>query len=91
MPIAAKPRYAGSCDTSKVNTSCEIAVGKLATIPAKMMSETPLPTPYSEMSSPIHIRSIEPAAMTQTLVKNPIGASAGTMPFCCRRSRNANA
>jgi hypothetical protein len=44
------------------------AFGMRETIPAKMMSETPLPTPNSVMSSPIHMTSIEPAAMMMTLV-----------------------
>jgi hypothetical protein len=32
-------------------------------MPAKMISETPLPIPYSEMSSPNHMSSTEPAVM----------------------------
>ena len=37
------------------------APGARDTMPAKMMNETPLPIPFSVISSPIHIRTTEPA------------------------------
>src|SRR2546425_1254621 len=41
---------------------CEMLAGTRARMPARMMSETPLPIPNSVTSSPSHISSIEPAA-----------------------------
>ncbi len=38
-----------------------IAAGAWLTMPAKMMKLMPLPMPFSVMSSPSHIRAIEPA------------------------------
>ena len=38
-----------------------MAPGARLTMPAKMMKLMPLPMPRSVMSSPIHIRAIEPA------------------------------
>ena len=38
-----------------------IADGNLATIPAKISSEIPLPTPYCVIFSPSHTRVIVPA------------------------------
>ncbi len=38
-------------------------VGKLARMPAKMISEMPLPTPFSVISSPSQIRNMVPAVM----------------------------
>ena len=37
------------------------APGARDTMPAKMMKLTPLPMPFSVMSSPSHIRTTEPA------------------------------
>ncbi len=50
--------------------SCPNVVGILATIPAKIINETPFPTPNSVISSPIHIRSIEPAMTIIRFVTN---------------------
>ena len=42
--------------------------GKPDTMPAKMMSEMPLPTPRSVMSSPIQTSSIVPPTKLMTMV-----------------------
>ncbi len=42
---------------------CGRSDGMPATIPPKMMSETPLPMPFSVMSSPSQTRNIVPAAI----------------------------
>ena len=39
---------------------CQIPLGRLATIPAKMIKDTPLPTPRLVICSPIHIRNMVP-------------------------------
>lgn len=51
------------------------ACGKLATIPAKMMSEIPLPTPRDVICSPSHIRNMVPptSAVTQVTRKSGPG------------------
>ena len=41
-------------------------VGKLATIPPKMISESPFPTPFSVISSPSQIRNMVPAVREMT-------------------------
>ena len=49
-----------------------MALGKRSTIPAKMMSEIPLPTPFSVICSPNHITNIVPAARVSTVVTKNI-------------------
>ncbi len=44
-------------------------VGKRATMPAKMISEMPLPTPRLVICSPIHISKIVPPVSVITVVK----------------------
>ena len=44
------------------------AIGKLATMPAKMISEMPLPTPRAVICSPSHIRNIVPPVSVMTTV-----------------------
>jgi len=44
-----------------VETKRDNEVGRLETIPAKIIIETPLPNPFSVISSPSHIRKIVPA------------------------------
>ena len=43
-----------------------IALGTLATMPPKIISEIPLPIPFSLISSPSHIRNAVPAESTNT-------------------------
>ena len=45
-----------------------IAAGILATIPAKMISEIPLPTPRSVICSPSHIIKAVPAVRVMTVI-----------------------
>ena len=49
-----------------LENSVEKALGILATIPAKIRSEIPLPTPYWVILSPSHTRNIDPA-VTDTI------------------------
>ena len=56
-------------------------------MPAKMSMETPLPRPYSEISSPIHIRSIEPATTVMRLTVNGKSPSEGKTPERSRMIR----
>ena len=60
------------------------AFGRLATIPAMMISDVPLPTPRAVICSPIHIRNIVPptSVMTQEKRKNQPGSitAAPTLP-----------
>ena len=57
-----------SADSAPVRPSSRvwiIASGSAATIPAKMISETPLPTPRAVICSPSHIRkSVPPTRVT---------------------------
>ena len=43
--------------------------GMFATIPAKMMMETPFPMPYVEIWSPTHNRNMVPAVSTVATYK----------------------
>ena len=45
------------------------ACGRLATMPAKMISEMPLPTPRAVICSPSHIRNIVPPISVITVVR----------------------
>ena len=47
--------------SSSAATSWPIATGMRATMPARMISEMPLPRPYSSICSPSHIRKTQPA------------------------------
>ena len=44
-----------------------IAVGRWATMPAKMISEDPLPMPREVICSPIHIRNSVPPVRVMTV------------------------
>ena len=46
-----------------------MAPGARLTMPAKMMNETPLPIPFSVISSPSHIRTMEPAVSVAICVQ----------------------
>ena len=52
------------------------AVGRLATMPAKMIRLMPLPTPRAVICSPIHIKNIVPptSVITQEMRKNQPGS-----------------
>ena len=56
-------------------------------MPAKIMTERPLPRPYSEISSPIHIRSIEPATMVMRLIRKGKRPKEGSTPWRSRMMR----
>ncbi|OPZ87440.1 MAG: hypothetical protein BWY76_00455 [bacterium ADurb.Bin429] len=61
---------------------CRIVVGRLIMMPAKMMSEMPLPMPLSVSCSPIHIRNDVPAVITSTSGTTPrIPSGAVTAPI----------
>ena len=72
------------CDSSN---SCTSAPGRPATMPAKMMSEVPLPTPRCVICSPSHIRNMVPPTSVMTVVarKNQPG-SMTTAPAVLRRA-----
>ncbi len=55
-----------SSDMLKV---CTMLEGIDATIPAKMISEMPLPIPRSWICSPIHMSSMEPVVSVMTVMK----------------------
>jgi hypothetical protein len=54
--------------------------GSLATIPPKMRRETPLPTPYSVMISPIQVSTIVPAVSVVTIRAKVSGRWSGSAP-----------
>ena len=59
-----------SADNAPVRPSsrvCTRAPGRAATMPEKMISETPLPTPRAVICSPIHISSIVPPTRVTTV------------------------
>src|SRR3989344_7002772 len=60
---AKNKRYEGILLGSQLMNVWKILVGRLATIPAKINNEMPLPMPCSVMISPIHIKNIEPATI----------------------------
>ena len=43
--------------------------GSAATIPAKMMSEMPLPTPFAVICSPSHMRNTVPAVRVMAMMR----------------------
>ena len=59
--------------------SSMIAFGMRATMPARMISEMPLPRPYSSICSPSHIKKIDPAVSEKTPVTQ-------NMMSCCPRN-----
>ena len=61
-------------------------VGKRATMPAKMISEMPLPTPRLVICSPIHISRIVPpvSVITAVMRKKKPGIDDTTLPQCSR-------
>ena len=76
-----------SCEGSNVTMSCWIACGTLAMIPAKMRSDIPFPTCFSEMSSPSHMRNTVPAVtVTMSMSVCPTARSGMIAAFDCRMS-----
>ncbi len=74
-----------------------IELGSEATMPPKMMIETPLPMPNSVINSPIQTRSIVPAVMVISVASvgrtvagspNPKPSISGSPsgPVCCEKS-----
>ena len=61
-----------SADSAPVRPSSRVwirALGRAATMPAKMISETPLPTPRAVICSPSHIRNSVPPTRVTTVTK----------------------
>src|SRR5437773_1889184 len=56
-----------------------MAEGRRTTMPAKMMSEMPLPTPFSEICSPIHMRRAVPADRVSMVRSRKLQPGSGTM------------
>ncbi len=89
-----KPMTAAAMTTKKAMVAKEIApvrpssrrattaCGRLATMPAKMISEMPLPTPRAVICSPSHIRKTVPPVrvMTVTRRKNMPGSTTAEPP-----------
>ena len=59
---------------------CPQICGKRATMPAKMISEMPLPTPRLVICSPIHIKRIVPPVSVTTAVMRKNIPGSKTMP-----------
>ena len=59
-----------------------MAVGRPATMPAKMMIEMPLPRPRSVICSPSHIRNMVPVTSDTTVMKRNPGPGSSTSPGC---------
>ena len=56
-----------------------IAEGRFATMPAKMMSDEPLPMPREVICSPSHIRNMVPPVSVITAVRMKNGPGSWTM------------
>ena len=72
-PITKNPIYVGSRETSYVTSDCCTNCGNCATIPAKISSDMPFPTPCSVISSPSHISSMAPAVIATTATVSSTG------------------
>jgi hypothetical protein len=71
MPIAS---WGAPTRKSAAATSWPRATGIRATMPARMISEMPLPRPYSSICSPSHIRNKHPAVSdVRPTTQNAIG------------------
>jgi len=57
---------------SAIDAVWNMEIGSLATMPAKINKDIPLPTPYSVISSPNHIKKIVPAiiVITMAIIEN---------------------
>ena len=62
----------------------QIPAGRRATMPAKMISDVPLPTPRAVICSPIHIRNRVPPVSVATveMTKNAPGSLTTPEVFC---------
>ena len=61
--------------------SWKTAVGSRATMPAKMISETPLPTPRLVICSPSHIRNMVPPVSVTIVDRMKNGPGLSTAPW----------
>ena len=59
-----------------------ITTGQLATMPAKMISEMPLPTPRAVICSPSHIRNTVPPVSVMTAEIRTTSQDPYTTPQC---------
>ena len=66
VPIQTKSRNINVCQKSGCFEIVSMLEGRLTMMPAMMISEAPFPTPYSVISSPIHITSRAPATRDET-------------------------
>ena len=90
--ISASSRSSRPTDSEPVRASSNrptSAAGKPATMPAKMMSEMPLPTPRCVICSPSHIRNSVPPTSVMTVVmrKNQPGSMTTAPAALCEPSR----
>src|SRR3954468_11112943 len=88
IAMIAKPMTSGRLG---VDRKPPIAPGARLTMPAKMMKLMPLPIPFSVISSPSHIRTIEPAVRVAIWVSvAPFARSKPDDRIPCefRRARN---
>jgi hypothetical protein len=82
---------ASAVPTSGLAKKAPSARGTRLTMPAKMMKLMPLPMPFSVMSSPSHIRRIEPAVSETIWVSVSHDArSNGVESTFCEASRARN-
>src|SRR3989344_1227434 len=75
------PTYGTSWEASHVRNNCLMLVGRPETMPAKITRETPLPIPFSVISSPIHMRNIVPAVIVRSVGIREM--SEGCSMICC--------
>src|SRR3989338_1133790 len=76
-PIRRNPSMVGSWEGARKTWKLRIASpGRRETMPAKMMSDTPLPMPNSVISSPIHISARVPAVTAANIVSHSMPVSA---------------
>ena len=64
---------------------CPTMVGNPATMPPKMISDMPFPSPRSDISSPSHTRNIVPATMDISIANVPMfspKSTPGRTPDC---------
>ena len=79
MPSTSGIEYAPVRACSSVRP---IAFGSPAAMPAKMMSEMPLPRPRSVICSPSHMRNIVPVTSVIAVTTRNVSPGASTSPAC---------
>ena len=79
MPMISSHEYAPVRPCSSV---WPIARGRPAAMPAKMISEMPLPRPRSVICSPSHIRNIVPVTSVTAETTRNITPGSSTRPAC---------